>query len=71
MTYSTEWPDALRYHIAKDFVKTCKHCGHDLIISHDYEYLMYKHTETGSIYCWDENEQIGEPEIEEINNASI
>jgi hypothetical protein len=45
---------------------TCKSCGHTLIRSYDYEGIMYEHTETGSPFCWDENEKMGEPEEEEI-----
>lgn len=44
--------------------RTCKNCGNTLILSSDYEQPMYEHTETGSIYCWDESDTVGEPEIE-------
>lgn len=44
---------------------TCKNCGYILIISNDYEVPMWEHTETGSIYCWDESEVVGEPEEQE------
>jgi hypothetical protein len=50
---------------AREDILTCRYCGHNIMLSHDYEYTMYEHIDTGSIYCWDDSDQTGAPEIEE------